>query len=299
MKIITKLTEMLGIDLPVIGAPMFLVSYPDLVVAVSEAGGIGCFPSMNYRDLGEFRGALEEIRGRTKKPVGVNIVLYKDHNPQWARQVEIALEFGIELIITSMGAPRSVVRDAKASGSKVFCDVISLRHAEIVAAAGADGLIAVTDGAGGHTGNISPFSLIPYLIQEVGLPVVAAGSIGTGQQMAAALSLGAVGVSVGTRFIATPESGAKEEYKQMILQARPEDIVKSAEISGVPANWIRQSIEGLVSGAEVVEPFRRWRDIWSAGHGVAQIHEIRPVAEIMEEMVREYEATRIALPAVE
>ncbi|EMG23599.1 nitronate monooxygenase domain protein [Leptospira interrogans serovar Copenhageni str. LT2050] len=166
MKLNTRITKMLGIDLPIIGAPMFLVSYPDLVVAVSEAGGIGCFPSLNYRSPEQLKDGLQEIRSKTKKPIGVNLILHKSHNPNWSKQLQVVLDAKVELLITSLGSPRTVVNEAKSVGAKVFCDVTTLKHANIVAKAGADALIAVAQGAGGHAGNISPFSLYPYLKKE-------------------------------------------------------------------------------------------------------------------------------------
>lgn len=299
MKIRTKITEMLGIDLPIIGAPMFLVSYPDLVVAVSEAGGIGCFPALNYRTVDQLRQGLEEIRSRTKKPIGVNLILHKEHNPFWAKQFEVCLEFKVELIITSLGSPRTIISEAKSVGAKVFCDVTTLRHAQIVAKAGADALIAVCHGAGGHAGTISPYVLIPQLIEETGLPVIAAGAISAGKQMAASLALGAEAVYVGTRLIATPEAKASDEYKKMILESTAEDLIYTAEISGIPANWLKKSVErakikqpatiaGATSEAEIEKEYKRWRDIWSAGQGITQIKEIKPAREIVYEMAKEY-----------
>ncbi|MDH5655360.1 MAG: nitronate monooxygenase [Spirochaetia bacterium] len=290
MKIKTAITELLGIDLPILGAPMFLVSYPDLVTAVSEAGGLGCFPSLNYRSVDALKDAVQEIQSRTKKPFGVNIVLYKEHNPDWKQQLDLCLSMGVKLIITSMGAPRTAVREAKSAGSLVFCDVVNLRMAEVVAKAGADAVIAVSQGAGGHAGNISPFSLIPYLKKEIGLPVLGAGSIGTGAQMAAAFSLGAEGVYVGTRLIASNESGAVQEYKKMLIESGPEEIVYTDKISGVHANWLSRSIEKLKDPSHPKEKdeMKKWKDLWSAGHGVAQIHEIKPAAEIINDMVNEY-----------
>jgi nitronate monooxygenase len=209
MQIQTAVTRMLGIDLPIIGAPMFLVSYPDLVCAVSNAGGIGTMPALNYRTTDELRAGLTEIRSRTTKPIGINLILHKEHNPKWAEQFQVCLEFKVELLITSLGSPRSIIKEAKSVGSKVYCDVTTLKHANIVAKSGADALIAVAQGAGGHAGAISPFALIPYLKQEIPeLPVVASGAISNGRQMAAALALGADAVYLGTRLIATPEANA-------------------------------------------------------------------------------------------
>lgn len=300
MKIETSITKMLGIDLPILGAPMFLVSYPDLVVAVSEAGGIGCFPSLNYRSIEQLREGLTEIRSRTKKPIGVNLILYKEHNPNWSQQLEVCLEFKVELLITSLGTPRTVVKEAKSVGSKVFCDVTTLKHANIVAKAGADALIAVAQGAGGHAGGISPFSLFPYLKKETGLPVIAAGAISTGAQMMASLALGADAVYVGTRLIATKEAAAQQAYKDMIVESQPEDIVYTPEISGIPANWLKKSIdkmEGPVSKeGGLNDEYKRWRDIWSAGHGVAQIESVESATDVIQNMAKEYDNIRRTVP---
>lgn len=305
MKIATRISEMLGIDLPIIGAPMFLVSYVDLISAVSNAGGIGTFPSMNFRTPEALRDALAEIRSMTEKPIGVNIVLYKKHNPLWLEQLKVCLDAGVELIITSMGTPRSIVNEVRSMGSRIFCDVVNLRQAEILAKSGADALIAVSQGAGGHAGSISPFSLIPYLKKETGLPVIAAGSIGTGRQMAAALSLGAEAVYVGTRLIATIESSASNEYKQMLIESVPEEIIYTDKISGVPANWLKKSLDKIsddgirtgITGPE--DALKRWRDIWSAGHGVAQIKEILSVKDVIQNMTEEYRSAIRDLPPVE
>lgn len=310
MKIRTKITEMLGIDYPILGAPMFLVSYPDLVIAVSEAGGIGCFPALNYRTIDQLREGLQEIRSRTKKPIGVNLILHKEHNPNWAKQFEVCLEFKVELIITSLGSPRTIINEAKSAGSKVFCDVTTLRHAQIVAKAGADALIAVCHGAGGHAGTISPYVLIPQLKEEIGLPVIAAGAISTGKQMAASFALGADAIYVGTRLIATPEAKASDEYKQMIIESTAEDLVYTAEVSGIPANWLKKSLEkanlskpttiaGVLNEVQIEKEYKRWKDIWSAGQGITQIKEIKPAKQIIQEMVEEYGKIIQNLPNLE
>jgi nitronate monooxygenase len=273
---------------------MFLVSYPDLVVAVSEAGGIGTFPALNYRTLDELKAGLTEIKNRTQKPFGVNIILHKEHNPQWQEQLKIALDAGVALIITSLGSPRSIVRDIHASGAKLFCDVTTLRHACIIEKSGADAIIAVAQGAGGHAGAISPFALIPQLRKEINLPVIAAGSIASGAQMAAAFALGAAAVYVGTRFLASSESRASDKYKEAILQSGPEDIVYTDSVSGIPANWIKSSVpEQTIIG---LPEHKKWKDIFSAGHGVADIGEILPVKEIMEKLISGYNQAKTLLP---
>jgi nitronate monooxygenase len=314
MQIRTRVSEMLGIDYPIIGAPMFLVSYPDLVCAVSNAGGIGTMPALNYRSTDELRRGLEEIRARTQKPIGINLILHKEHNPRWAEQFEVCLEYKVELLITSLGSPRSIIKEAKSVGAKVFCDVTTLKHANIVAKSGADALIAVAQGAGGHAGAISPFALIPYLKSEIPeLPVVASGAISTGRQMSAAFALGADAVYVGTRLIATPEAQAYDEYKQMLIDSAPEEIIYSPKISGIPANWLKRSLDklgisltaredGIPAGSQPDASMRldvdakSWKEVWSAGHGVAQIHDIRPAAEIIHSMVDEYQQVKKELP---
>lgn len=292
---------MLGIDYPIIGAPMFLVSYPELVSAVSNAGGIGSMPALNYRTTEELRRGLAEIRAKTQKPIGINLILHKEHNPRWAEQFAVCLEFKVELLITSLGSPRSIIKEAKAVGAKVFCDVTTLKHANIVAKSGADALIAVAQGAGGHAGAISPFALIPYLKAEIPeLPVVAAGSIATGRQMAAALALGADAVYVGTRLIATPEAQAHAEYKQMLIDSAPEEIIYSDKISGIPANWLKRSLDRLDANFKpdvgLSVDAKSWKEVWSAGHGVAQIKDIRPAADIVRSMVEEYQKIKQELP---
>ena len=289
MKIPTLITEMLGIDLPIIGAPMFLVSYPDLVVSVSEAGGIGTFPAFNYRSQEALRDALTEIRSRTKKPIGVNILLHNKLNPDAQKQLDVCLEFNVELIITSMGTPRSILKEIKDNGTKVFADITTLRQGKILEKIGVDALVAVAQGAGGNTGAISPLSFIPYLKAETKLPVVAAGSIGTGRQMLAAMALGADAVYVGTRFIASHEASAKDEYKAMLISEKPEDIENTDKITGFSSNWLKKSIAGLKDSGEQNEVKKRnWKDIFSAGHGIAQIKEIKSVPEIMNSITKEY-----------
>jgi nitronate monooxygenase len=290
-----RICRMLGIKHPIIGAPMFLVSYPDLVTAVSEAGGVGCFPSANYRTVEELDAGIQHIRSRTKQPIGVNIILREDHNPRWRSQFETVLKNKVELIIFSLGVKRDVVREARAAGSKVFFDVTTLKHARLAAASGVDAVIAVAQGAGGHAGSITPFTLIQQIKAAVDVPVIAAGAISNGAQMAAALCLGADAVYVGTRFIATPEAQASEDYKRMILDASPEDIIYSEKVSGIPANWLKESFtrweKSQVEGADDGDEMKRWRDIWSAGQGVAQIDAIEPAGEIVRKMAADCATT--------
>lgn len=285
MKIDTDITRMFNLTVPVIGAPMFLVSREPLVAAVTNAGGLGTFPSLNYRTNAEFRAALAAVRQQVgSKPIGVNLIA-KDTSAANARlqeDIEACIEAKVALIITSLGNPAPIIAKVRPHGIRVFCDVINLKHALKVKAGGADGLVAVCGGAGGHAGATSPFVLVPWLRQETGMPVVAAGGIGTGEQLLASLALGAGAVYMGTRFIATPEADAVPEYKQMMIDCTPDDIVYTNKVSGFNANFMVPSVDAQYGKGSA------WKDIWSAGHGVAQIDKVEPVATIIERMMREY-----------
>lgn len=280
----TEFTAVMGIRYPIIGAPMFLVSYEELVVAVCEAGGLGMLPLPNYRTTGQLRQALEAIRCRTDAPMGVNIHLSGKF--PWREQLELCLEHGVKFFITSLGDPRLILDAVHARGGWVFADVVSLEQGLKARAGGVDGLVAVGAGAGGHGGRVATLVLVPYLKEKTGLPVVAAGGIGTGTQMAAAIAAGACAVIVGTRFIATTESRASAAYKQAVVDADPDGIVCTDRVTGNPANWIAASIADMEERPPLSS--KKWLDFWSAGQSVAQVRDIRPAAEIVAEMVREY-----------
>lgn len=286
----TPLTRMLGIRYPIIAAPMFLVSNVDLVVAVAEAGAIAAFPSLNYRPVEEFRNAVREIRKRTNKPFGVNLVMKL--TPRFEEDLKICLDEGVPMIITSLGNPTQIIADAHKNGTKVFCDVINLKHGLKVRDAGADAVIAVSSGAGGHAGAIAQNVLVPWLKEELGVPIIAAGGIATGGAVAAALSLGADAAYIGTRFIASTESNAEQAYKQMCVDSGPEDILYTPEISGTNGNFFAQSVERYRRG----EAAGAWKDVWSAGQNVGLIKSVKPAGEIVADLVREYEAVRAGLP---
>ncbi len=287
----TDVTRMFGMKAPVIGAPMFLVSRVELVAAVTNAGGLGTFPSLNYRSHEEFRQALSEIKGKVgNKPFGVNLIVKgtgRLENPRLYDDLDAILEEKVALIITSLGNPAPIIEKARKAGTRVFSDVINLKHALKVKEAGADALIAVGAGAGGHAGTISPLVLVPYLREKTGLPVVAAGGIATGGQIASMLALGASAAYVGTRFIATPESDAPQGFKEMITRCSPDDIIYTNKVSGVWANFLKPSYD------ENFGKGNAWKDVWSAGHNVGLIDDIAPAGQIVERMMREYaEAVR-------
>lgn len=294
-KIKTQFTEMMGIDYPIVCAPMFLVSFPDLVVAASQAGALGTFPSPNFRTHEDFVKAIKEIKSRTRKPFGVNLPLKL--NDRLADDVRTIFEEEVALIITSLGDPSEIIKASRGTKTRVFSDVINLRHATKVAKAGVDGLVAVAYGAGGHAGQITPFVLGPWLKKEFGVPVLAAGAISDGRGLAAALSLGLDAAYIGTRFIATRESPAKPEFKEAILESSPEDIEYTDRVSGIKGNYIRKSIPGDVTTPEEAKT-RRWKEIWSAGQGVGLIRDVPTCKELVDRMVAEYEAVRAGLPAL-
>lgn len=324
-KIETSFTKMMGCRYPIIGAPMFLVSNVDMVVAISEAGGVGSFPSLNYRPIEKYREALTAIRKRTKKPIGVNIIVNKS-NLRQRDDLKIALEAGVDLFITSLGNPAEVIREAHANGAKVVCDVTNLAHAMKVQDQGADGVVAVGTGAGGHAGPISPLVLIPWLKEKLTIPIIAAGGIATGSQLAATLALGASAVHVGTRFIASREAEIDPGYKDAVVKSSPEDIVMTTRVSGTPAAVINTPYVqklgtdlpfvlkllkenkhtkryadllihtmGMMS-LEKAATKPTWKTVWSAGQSVGLVHEILSCQEIIDKMVSEYFAAVSSLP---
>lgn len=290
----TRLTEMYDIAYPIVGAPMFLVSYEELAIAVSEAGGLGTIPLPNYRELDQLKAALTAIRRGTDRPIGVNIHL--SGRFPWKAQLAVCLDAGVGFFITSLGDPRKIMEDVHANGGRVFPDVVNLDQGLKSRDGGADGLVAVGAGAGGHGGQIPIPVLVPYLVKKTGLPVIAAGGISTGSQMAAALALGACGVIVGTRLIATPEARVRPAYKAAVIASTPGDIVFSDRITGNHANWIRQSIEQVDKSPEIGS--KKWLDIWSAGQSVAQVDEIQPAGDVIQEMARTCRETCMALQKV-
>ena len=321
----TSFTKMMGCRLPIIGAPMFLVSNVEMVVAISEAGGVGSFPALNYRPIEKYREALTEIRRRTQKPIGVNIIVNKS-NLRQSEDLRAALDAGVNLFITSLGNPEKVIREAHANGAKVVCDVTNLAHAQKVQDQGADGVVAVGAGAGGHAGPISPLVLVPWLREKLEIPIIAAGGIATGSQIAASLALGAAAVHIGTRFIASSEAGVDGAYKEAVVNSSPEDIVLTTRVSGTPAAVINTPYVQKL-GLDLPIVFRllkenkrtkryadmlihylgmksleeaagkpTWKTVWSAGQSVGLIHDVQSCREIMEKLVKEYRATVGNLP---
>jgi nitronate monooxygenase len=288
--------------LPVVAAPMFLVSGPALVVAASHAGVLGSFPALNQRSTEGFSEWLDEIAAALtidgEEPLfGVNLIVHKT-NPRVEQDLAVCVERRVPVIITSLGAVPDLVKEVHAYGGVVLHDVINIRHAEKAIAAGVDGLVLVTAGAGGHAGTANPFAFVSEVRQRFDGVIALAGAINDGAHVAAAVAAGADLAYMGTRFIATTESQATDAYKQMVLDSAIADIFYTPAVSDVAGNFLRQSL--LRAGLDPSAPApqmnmdkkeaRAWRDIWSAGHGVTGIRDIPPVAELVDELARDFEA---------
>jgi nitronate monooxygenase len=302
---------------PVIGAPMFTVSGPALVVAQCTSGIIGAFPALNARPkeqldawLAEVRGALDAHRARHPgapvAPFAVNLNIHAT-NDRLDHDLDLCVKHRVPIVITSLRAPAGIVEPVHRYGGLVFHDVVSVRHAEKALEAGVDGLILVCAGAGGHGGTLSPFALLPEVRRLHAGPIALAGAITSGRAVLAARTLGADLAYVGTRFIASPEANAPERYKQMILESSAADVLYTPFFTGVPGNYLRPSVvaAGLdpdhmpatEGGPPRFGPNRPkpWKDVWGAGQGVGSIDEILPVREIVARLAREYEEARRAL----
>lgn len=275
----TLLCKTLQIKLPIIAAPMFLVSNESLVVAVSKGGGLGAFPALNFRPLNALKETCQNISRRTKHPYAVNLIVNQE-NHRWPDELKVCLDCGTPIFITSLGNPKDVIKAAHANGAKVLCDVVNLKHALKVQDLGADAVVAVGHGAGGHAGNISPLVLVPYLAKHLSIPIVAAGGIAHGSQIAAALALGAQCAYLGTRFIASHETSVNPDYKKAILKAKPEDIIMSDKITGHPAAVIATSNSHKKAN---------WENTWSAGQSVGLIEEELSAETIIKKLMNEYE----------
>jgi len=306
--------------LPLIAAPMFLVSGPALVTAACRAGVIGSFPTANCRTVEELDSWLTEISeaqkrsadetGRAPAPFCPNLIVHRS-NPRVPDDLAAVLRHKAELVITSVGSPEPVLKPLKDAGCLVFADVASVRHAEKAVAAGVDGLVLLTAGAGGQTGWVNPFAFVRAVRAFWDGAVVMAGGMSDGQAVYAAQALGCDLAYMGTRFIATRESLAKDAYKAMLVASRLDDVKLTRAFTGLETNMLRPSIEaaGLdpdnlpvrgaidiakdINAAERERPdAKRWKDIWSAGHSVSGVADVPSVAELVQRTAREYGRAR-------
>lgn len=316
-KVNNVLTSMLGIDFPMIMAPMFLVSDTTMVIAATEAGITGAIPALNYRTDEDFRTALDELKAKCKGPFGINLIVNKS-NIRLKEQLATCLEYKVDFIITSLGNPKIVIEKCKPLGIKVFCDVTEGNYAKKVEALGADAVIAVNKEAGGHAGKIQAKELIPLLKKHCKIPVISAGGVATGRGIAEVMSYGACGVSVGSIFIASEEAPVSPEYKKAIVDHGASDIVMTTRLSGTPCTVIntpyvqkvgldQNRVEKFLSRNKKLKKYVKlftflrgmktlrkatfeatYKTMWCAGPSIEYVHSIRPVKEIVDQLIEEY-----------
>ena len=305
-----KISFLDGLSVPVIAAPLFLISGPKLVIECCKNGIVGTFPALNQRTsegfeewLIQIKSELDEFEKETGKkpaPFGVNLIVHNT-NPRVKADLKICIKHKVPIVITSLGAVSRLVDAVHSYGGLVFHDIVKKRHAEKAAEAGVDGLILVAAGAGGHAGTINPMALISEIKSFFNKTVILSGCISNGRDVASALQMGADIAYMGTRFINTKESRAPEDYKQMIIDSGATDIVYTAAVSGVPASFLRASLEsmGITQdmwtraakmdfGKELDSEAKAWSTIWSAGQGVTNISDDVPVQELVNRISNEF-----------
>lgn len=308
------------LHIPVIAAPMFLVSSPAMTLASCASGVMGSFPAHSTRSREIFGEWLDEIdegmsamraAGERPAPYAVNLVVHPS-NARYEGDLALCVERKVAVVLTSKGAPEEAFDEIHRYGGIAFHDVASPRHAEKALAAGADGLIAVCGGAGGHTGTVNPFALVSEIRAMTDAPVIVAGGITNGRSILAAQALGGDLAYIGTHFIAAAESRAPDSYREALFECSSKDVMLSAALDGAPANFLIPSliaagidIEELAvtrpgkiitsSGAKVK---KRYNGIWSAGHGVGATTETRPMAAIVQQLVDEYNHAKADLGAL-
>lgn len=304
--------------LPAIGAPMFIVSGPELVIAQCKAGIVGSFPALNARPKEQLEAWIRQIKDELASyqaahpeakvaPFAVNQICHAS-NDRLEHDVEVCVRNQVPIIITSLRPPAEVVKAVHSYGGAVFHDVISIRHARKAAEQGVDGLILVCAGAGGHAGMLSPFALVPEVKRFFPGTIILSGSITTGQAILSAQAIGADLAYMGTRFIATREANAPAEYKQMIIDTAASDIVYTSLFSGILGNYLKPSVaragldpENLPGADKSTMSFasdrqaKAWRDIWGAGQGVGSVDDAPPVADVVARLEAEYRGARAAI----
>ncbi len=300
-----------SLRLPVVAAPMFLISGPELVLAACRAGIVGAFPTPNARPIETLEVWMRQIteglaRARDAQPTAsigpwcANLVTHSS-NTRLAQDLELVGKYKPPIVVTALGSPRPVVEVVHAYGGLVLADVISIGLAKKAVAAGADGLACVSAGAGGHTGFLSPFAFVSAVRAFFDGPLVVGGGISDGWGVAGAMAAGADLVYMGTRFIPTTESLAPDAYKQMVVDSSVDDLLVSAGVTGTPASWLKPSLRANGLDPEHMpdaptrqydssQSFegRKWVDVWAAGQGLGTVKAVEPVAQVVTRLEREY-----------
>jgi nitronate monooxygenase len=312
----TKLTELLQIKYPIIQAPMFLVSNTKMVIAAMKSGIAGCIPALNYRTTDELRKAIKELKSSKIQggAFGFNLIVNKS-NIKYKAQLQVLCEEGVDFIITSLGSPEETIKQAHLHNIKVFCDVTDLNFAKKVESLGADAIIAVNNEAGGHRGHSSPKELITQLVKSCSTPIISAGGVGCKADLEKMLSYGAVGVSIGSPFIASEEANVTQEYKQACVTYGAKDIVLTERISGTPCTvintpyvqkigtkqtWIERILNKNKKLKKWVKMIRfsigmkatqhaatkaTYKTVWVAGPSIEHTKRVLPVQEIINRFI--------------
>lgn len=294
------------LKLPLVAAPMFLISGPDLVLAACREGVIGTFPTPNARTVAELDEWLNRIvseLGPDDAPWAANVVVHRS-NARLDEDIDLLIRYKAPIVITALGSPRAIVERVHSYGGLVFADVNSVAFARKAVEAGVNGLVLVAAGAGGHTGNMTGFSFVPAVREFFDGPVILGGGITDGAGIRAAEVLGADLAYMGTRFIACEESLAAPAYRDMLIGSTVDDLILTRAITGVAANWLKPSIEKAGYDLDAMEKnpdidftdpqsgAKRWAHVWSAGHGVGTIDRVEKVASLIARLEEEYEAAK-------
>lgn len=309
------LDKFLGIDYPVIMAPMFLVSTPEMVKIALDNGISGAIPSMNYRKEGELKKAILDIKAHSSKPFGINLIVNKS-NTSYKKQLREILESAPPYIISSLGNPKELIFEAHKQGIKVFCDVVDLKYAKKTEDLGADALIAVNSLAGGHSGIYTPQELLASLTANCKIPVINAGGVATNQDLKRVMSLGAAGASIGTVFIASEECSVSDDYKNALIKYGKADIVMTTRLSGAPTSvintdyvrkvgpkpnfleylihkntFLKKSAKSIITNMGMKKlqnaAFNAtYKTFWCASVSIESVKKIRPLAEIIQEITK-------------
>lgn len=308
------LNDLLGIEYPIIMAPMFLVSNEEMLLAGTANGIAAAIPALNYRNTDLLREGIQRLKAQAKGPIGINLIVNAS-NMYMEEQLKVCVEEGVDFFITSLGSPQKVIEAAKGKGIKVFCDVTDVSFAKKVAALGADAVIAVNNQAGGHAGKIDPVELIQSISNVVDIPVISAGGVGTRQEIDALIDAGAQGFSIGSIFIASKECGVNEEYKQACVDYGAKDIVMTSKLSGTPCtvintpylkeigteqSWLERVLnknKRLKKWVKALTFYRgmkslekaafsaTYKSVWCAGPSIEHVKSIRSVKEIIQSLV--------------
>ena len=309
--------DLLGIEFPVIMAPMFLVSNEVMILEALKAGVTGAIPALNYRTIDELRSTIQSIKSKTDKPFGINLIVNKS-NFKYKEQLRVCCEEKVDFIITSLGSPEETILRAHEQGIKVFCDVTDVKFALKVEKLGADAIIAVNKEAGGHAGQLSYKQLIPDLLKSCSIPIISAGGVGDGKGIKKMVDLGASGVSMGSIFIASKEAPVSDEYKNACVEYGAKDIVMTTKISGTPCtvintpyvqqigtsqNWFERFLSRnkqikkwfkaltFIKGMKKLEKAAfssTYQNVWCAGPSIEHTKEILPISEIVKRLKEDF-----------